>query len=79
MNNKEPWKLSGSIVYVKNDDVNRALKKFKNKVEDSGKLKDLQKKEYYEKPTTARRKARAAGKQRYIKTLEKLDLPKKLY
>lgn len=79
MNNKEPWKLSGTIVYVKNDDVNRALKKFKNKVEDSGKLKDLQLKEYYEKPTTARRKARAAGKQRYIKKLEKLDLPKKLY
>ena len=45
----EPVRLQGNLVYVKNDDVNRALKKFKNKVEDSGKLKDLQKKEFYEK------------------------------
>lgn len=79
MNNKEDWKLSGSIVYVKNDDVNRALKKLKNKVEEGGKLKDLQKKEYYEKPTITRRKAKAAGRQRFVKKLEKQQLPKKLY
>lgn len=79
MNNKDDWKLQGCIVYVKNDDVNRALKKLKNKVEESGKLKDLQKKEFYEKPTTSRRRAKAAGRQRYIKKLEKLELPKKLF
>jgi small subunit ribosomal protein S21 len=75
----EPVRLQGNLVYVKNDDVNRALKKFKNKVEDSGKLKDLQKKEFYEKPTTARRKAKAAGKQRYKKQLEREQLPPKLF
>ena len=79
MNNRDDRKISGSIVYVKNDDVNRALKKLKNKVEEFSTLKDLQKKEYYEKPTVTRRKAKAAGRQRFIKKLEKQQLPKKLY
>jgi small subunit ribosomal protein S21 len=79
MSNREEWKLAGSTVYVKNDDVNRALKKLKNKIEEGGKLKDLQKKEYYEKPTTTRRKDKAAGRQRFVKKLEKQQLPKKLY
>lgn len=72
-------RLEGLTVVVKNDDVNRALKKLKNKVEDSGKLKDLQAKEFYEKPTTKRRKAKAAGRMRWIKKLEKQQLPKKMY
>jgi len=66
-------------VIVKNDDVNRALKKLKTKVEESGLLKDLQKKEFYTKPTEQRRRDRAAGRQRYIKKLEKEQLPKKMY
>jgi len=66
-------------VIVKNDDVNRALKKLKTKVEESGLLKDLQNKEFYTKPTEQRRRDRAAGRQRYIKKLEKEQLPKKMY
>lgn len=72
-------KLDGLTVIVKNDDVNRALKKLKNKMEECGKLKDLQAKEFYEKPTTTRRKAKAAGRMRWIKKLEKQQLPKKMY
>ena len=33
-----------------NDNINQALRKFKKKVEESGKLEDLRAKEYYEKP-----------------------------
>jgi small subunit ribosomal protein S21 len=72
-------KLKGLTVIVTNDDVNRALKKLKNKIEDSGKLKDLQKKEFYEKPTTERKRKKAAAKVRYQKQLEKEQLPKKMY
>ena len=72
-------RLEGLTVVVKNDDVNRALKKLKNKIEDCGKLKDLQAKEFYEKPTTKRRKAKAAGRMRWQKKLEKQQLPKKMY
>jgi small subunit ribosomal protein S21 len=72
-------KIEGLTVIVKNDDVNRALKKLKNKVEESGKLKDLQKKEFYEKPTTERKRKKSAAIARYKKKLEKEQLPKKMY
>lgn len=72
-------KLKGLRVIVEYDDVNRALKKLKNKMEDSGKLKDLQKKEFYEKPTTARKRKKAMAKSRYQKKLENEQLPKKMY
>ena len=73
-------RLYGSTVFLKDgDDVNRALRKIKNKIEDGGKLKDLQKKEFYEKPTTKRKRKKAAAKQRYAKKLQKEQLPKKLF
>ena len=68
------------IVYVKDgEDVGRALRRFKKKVEENGILDDLRKKEFYEKPTTTRKRKKAAGIQRYKKKLEKEQLPKKLY
>jgi len=74
MNNK------GTIVTVKDgEDINRALRRLKNKVEDAGTLKTLQKKEHYEKPTTARKRKKAAGRARFLKKIEKEQLPKKLF
>lgn len=76
MNNK----TKGTTVFVKEgEDINRALRRFKNKVEDAGTLKTLQKKESYEKPTTERKRKKAAGKARYLKKLKKQQLPPKLY
>lgn len=73
-------KLRGSAVILRDgDDINRALRKFKNKIEDSGKLKDLQQKEFYEKPTTARKRKAGAAKARWAKKLKDQQLPKKLY
>jgi small subunit ribosomal protein S21 len=42
-------------------------------------LKDLQKKEFYEKPTTERKRKKSAAKARYQKAVEKEQLPKKMY
>ncbi len=61
--------LKGLRVEVRNDDVNGALRRFKRKVEDSGLLQDLRDKEFYEKPTTARKKAKAAARSRWLKKL----------
>lgn len=73
-------KIKGTAVILKEgEDVNRALRRFKNKVEDSGVLKTLQKKEFYEKPTTTRKRKNAAAVARYQKKLEKEQLPKKMY
>ena len=77
MNNKL---IKGTTVYLREDeDINRALRKFKNKVEESGILKDLQKKEFYEKPTTERKRKKAIARSRHLKKLEKEQLPQKYY
>jgi small subunit ribosomal protein S21 len=75
--NKKP---RGTVVFLRDgDDVGRALRKFKNKIEDSNKLKDLQKKEFYEKPTTTRKRKASAAKARWKKKLKDQQLPQKMY
>ena len=70
----------GNKVVIKEyEDINRALRRFKNKVEQSGLLEDLRKKEFYEKPTTERKRKRGAAINRFKKKLEKEQLPPKLY
>ena len=73
-------KIKGTAIVLKEgEDVNRALRRFKNKIEDAGTLQVLQKKEFYEKPTTERKRKKAAAVARYQKKLEKDSLPKKMY
>ena len=75
--NKKP---RGTVVFLRDgDDVGRALRKFKNKMEDSNKLKDLQRKEFYEKPTTMRKRKAGAAKARWKKKLKEQQLPQKMY
>lgn len=70
----------GLVVTLRDgEDINKALRKLKNKVEEAGTLKSLQKKEHYEKPTTARKRKKAAGRARFLKKIEKEQLPKKLF
>jgi small subunit ribosomal protein S21 len=73
-------KSKGTGVTVKdNENINQALRRFKRKVEDAGILDDLRKKEFYEKPTTARKRAKGAAKARWRKKLQNDQLPKKMY
>jgi small subunit ribosomal protein S21 len=73
-------KSKGTGVTVKDgENINQALRRFKRKIEDSGLLDDLRAKEFYEKPTTARKRAKGAAKARWKKKLEKEQLPKKYY
>jgi small subunit ribosomal protein S21 len=73
-------KSKGTGVTVKDgENINQALRRFKRKIEDSGLLDDLRKKEFYEKPTTARKRAKGAAKARWKKKLEKEQLPRKYY
>ena len=69
----------GNTVTVTNDNVEKALRKFKKKVLESGLLRELKERETYEKPTTRRKKAKAAAKNRWRKTVASEQLPKKLY
>jgi small subunit ribosomal protein S21 len=75
----KPKTLTGLTVVVVNDQLEKALRKFKKKVSESGLLQDLRAREFYEKPTTARKRAKSAAKRRWQKKIEADSLPKKLY
>lgn len=75
----EAFKLRGTKTEVNDDNIDKALRKFKKKVNDNGILQTLRDKEYYEKPTTARKKAAATARNRWLKKLASEALPKKMY
>ena len=62
--------LTGSTVYVRNDNVEQALRKFKKKIQDSGLLQEVRDRGEYIKPTIVRKKKAAAAKQRWKKKLQ---------
>ncbi len=73
-------KLQGLGVTLKeNENINSALRRFKKKVEESGVLETLRKKEFYEKPTTERKRKKGAAKARWAKKLREQQLPPKLF
>jgi len=73
-------KLSGTGVIVKeNENINQALRRLKKKVEDAGTLDILRSKEFYEKPTTERKRKAGAAKARWRKKLRENELPKKMF
>jgi small subunit ribosomal protein S21 len=61
--------LSGRKVIVKDGNVEKALRKFKKKVSESGLLLDLQKRERYTKPSVEKKLARSMAKKRWQKQL----------
>jgi small subunit ribosomal protein S21 len=71
--------LKGSTVYVRNDNVEQALRKFKKKIQDSGLLQEVRDRGEYVKPTILRKKKAAAAKQRWRKKLQSQQLPAKLF
>ena len=72
--------IKGSKVFVKeHENINQALRRFKKKVEESGILDTLRKKEFYEKPTTERKRKKGAAKARWRKQLRTQQLPPKLF
>ena len=75
----KPEKIQGLKVEVVNDQVEKALRTFKKKVTESGLLQTLREREFYEKPTTARKKAKSQAKRRWQKKLQAESLPKKMY
>ena len=73
-------KSKGTGVTVKDGEpINVSLRRFKRKIEEAGILDDLRKHEFYEKPTTERKRKKGAAKARWKKKLRDQQLPKKLY
>ena len=62
-------KIKGNRVDVRDGQFEKALRKFKKKVEDSGVLKDIRKHEFYEKPSQQKKAQRAAARKRWLKKI----------
>lgn len=71
--------IRGCAVVVVNDQVEKAIRKFKKKVSEAGILEDVKAKQHYEKPTTERKRKRGAAESRWKKKLADQQLPKKFY
>ena len=69
----------GKTVIVHDGNVEKALRKFKKKVQNSGLLIELREREFYTKPTTRKKLKAAAAKKRWKKHLRDQQLPKKNY
>ena len=71
--------FNGSKVIVGDLPLGVAMRKFKQKIDDSGKLEDVKENMFYEKPTTTRKRAKGAATARWRKKLREQELPKKLF
>jgi small subunit ribosomal protein S21 len=72
--------FNGRSVLVGNDgNVEKALRKFKKKIQNSGLLLELRDRETYTKPTTVKKNKKSQAKRRWSKYVSSQKLPPKLY
>jgi small subunit ribosomal protein S21 len=71
--------MTGKKVIVHDGNVEKALRKFKKKVQDSGILQEVRQRQEYVKPTIKRKLAKSLAKRRWKKFLKDQQLPKKLF
>jgi ribosomal protein S21 len=69
----------GIRVLVQDGNVEKALRKFKKKILESGLLQEVRDRSQFVKPTVERKVAKAQAKRRWQKYLRDQSLPKKLF
>ncbi|MGL6071864.1 30S ribosomal protein S21 [Craterilacuibacter sp.] len=62
-----------------NEPFEVAMRRFKRSVEKTGLLTELRAREFYEKPTTERKRKAAAAVKRHYKRIRSQQLPPKLF
>ncbi len=72
-------KITGRSVSVNGDNFEGAMRKFKKKVAASGILNELREREFYVKPTLAKKLRQGSARARWRKYLQSQELPKKQY
>lgn len=68
--------LQGRKVFVKDGNVEKALRKFKKKVSETGILIELRRRETYTKPSVDKKVRKAMAKKRWQRYLNDQSLPK---
>jgi len=61
----------GLRIEVRNGDFNGALRRFKKRVQEAGIIQEIRERKEYVKPSEKKRKAKAAGRARWLKKLAK--------
>jgi ribosomal protein S21 len=64
-------------VIVTDDNVEKALRKFKKKISESGLMQEVRDRQEHTKPTTKRKMAKSQAVKRWKKFLRDQQLPKK--
>ncbi|MFM8547609.1 MAG: 30S ribosomal protein S21 [Betaproteobacteria bacterium] len=62
-----------------NEPFDVALRRFKRTIEKAGIITELRAREFYEKPTSERKRKKAAAVKRHFKRIRSQMLPKKMY
>ena len=65
-----------SITVKNNEDINRAIKRFKRKVEKEGIMKELKRRRHYLKPSERKKEKRALAEKRRRKSMIRKNLRK---
>ncbi|ASY30616.1 30S ribosomal protein S21 [Taylorella equigenitalis] len=68
-----------SVRLKENEQFESALRRFKRTIEKTGLLTDLRAREFYEKPTTERKRKHAAAVKRHHKRIRSQQLSPRLY
>ncbi len=68
-----------TIRVKENEPFDVALRRFKRTIEKTGIITELRAREFYEKPTSERKRKKAAAVKRHCKRLRSQMLPKKMY
>jgi small subunit ribosomal protein S21 len=71
--------MTGRTVVVQDGNVEKAMRKFKKKIQNSGLLLELRERETYVKPTTRRKVKKGQARSRWRKYLRSQKLPPRLY
>lgn len=66
-------------VFVKDGQYERALRKFKKKINETGLLQQVRDNEFFEKPTTEKKRKKAVAKNRLRKQVQSQQLPKRSF
>lgn len=71
--------MKGRLVIVQDGNVEKALRKFKKKIADSGLLQEVRDRQEFVKPTVRKKVAKSQAKRRWQKYLRDQMLPKKMF
>ena len=72
-NNSAKDTPKGLHVEVRNGDFNGAMRRFKRKVQEAGIIQEIRERQHYVKPSEVRKKAKAAGRARWMKKVRKME------